>query len=253
MENALAGFRRGDRSSHADALEVLDVALSGCSIRDQILEALETSPPVGDPARAISRVDELAEGRDVLLALIAAETLRRLGRPAPEVREPTSGEPLMPKTIIDRLFQLQNVQPFRDLSIDDLTAVASLATHGHAEPREEIYREGEAGDAMYIILSGDIHLLSQGAPLLDLHVGDSFGQTSILDGGPRPVTAKAGDLGMDYLRIERQAFLDLMVDRPALMTAMLSELAARIRELVELSRSVDAGPRRTELASGANR
>ena len=253
MENALAGFRHGDRSSHADALEVLDVALAGSPIREQILEALEASPPVGDPSRVFPRIDELAEGRDMLLALSAAETLKRLGRPAPEVREPTSGEPLMPKTIIDRLFQLQNVQPFRDLSIDDLTAVASLATHGHAEPREEIYREGEPGDAMYIILSGDIHLLSQGATLLDLHVGDSFGQTSILDGGPRPVTAKAGDLGVDYMRIERQAFMDLMVDRPALMNAMLAELAARIRELVEISRTAEAGIRRTELASGANR
>lgn len=253
MENALAGFRHGDRSSHADAIEILDVALSGSAIRDQIIEALETSPPVGDPARALSCTEALAEGRDVLLALIAAETLRRLGRPAPEVREPTSGEPLMPKSIIDRLFQLQNVQPFRDLSIDDLAAVAAIATHGHAEPREEIYREGEPGDAMYVIISGDIHLLAKGAPLLDLHVGDSFGQTSILDGGPRPVTAKAGDLGVDYMRIDRQSFLDLMVDRPGLMTGMLSELAARIRELVDISRSAESGQRHTELASGATR
>lgn len=253
MENALAGFRRGDRASHADAVEVLDLALAGSAIKHQIIDALETSPPVGDPARALTCTEQLAEGRDVLLALLAAETLRRLGRPAPEVREPTSGEPLMPKSIIDRLFQLQNVQPFRDLSIDDLAAVAAIATHGHAEPREEIYREGEPGDAMYVIISGDIHLLAKGAPLLDLHVGDSFGQTSILDGGPRPVTAKAGDLGVDYMRIERQAFLDLMVDRPALMTGMLSELAARIRELVDISRSPESGQRHTQLASGATR
>jgi CRP-like cAMP-binding protein len=96
---------------------------------------------------------------------------------------------------------------------------------------------------MYVIIAGEIHLLHGGSNLLDLHVGESFGQTSILDGGPRPVTARAGDEGADFVRIERQAFLDLMTDRPELMNGLLIELGERIRELIALS---EKSPNRKE-------
>ncbi|MFO0727088.1 MAG: cyclic nucleotide-binding domain-containing protein [Myxococcota bacterium] len=235
MENALNGFKKGTRTARSDALEVIDVALAATDIRAEVLSHLEPPTPSGDPARAKDRAFQLVEGKDLRLAMIAYETLRRAGERPPTVREPTSGEPLMPKSIIDRVFLLQSVQLFRGLSVDDLTAVASLTTEGHAEPRQVIYSEGELGESLYVIISGEIHLLRGGQPLLDMHVGDSFGQTSILDGGPRPVTAKAGDEGCEFVRLERQPFMDLMADRPELMRGMFVELAARIRELIELT------------------
>lgn len=143
----------------------------------------------------------------------------------------------MARTVLERVFLLQSVQLFRGLSVDDLAAVAAITTHGHAEPREVIYAEGTLGDTMYMIISGELHLLHGGQTLMDLQAGDSFGQTSILDGGPRPVTAMAGDEGVDFVRLERQPFMDLMADRAQLMQAMLAELGSRIRELIELTNS----------------
>lgn len=233
MENALAGLLKGDRTSRSDALEIIDVALGASEIRADVLSHLEPPTPASDRHRAYDRAAQLVEGKDLRLAMLAHETLRRAGHAPPPIREPTSGEPLMPKSIIDRVFLLQNVQLFRGLSVDDLTAVASLTTEGHAEPRQVIYEQGERGDALYVIISGEIHLLRSGQPLIDLHVGDSFGQTSILDGGLRPVTAKTGDEGCEFVRLERQPFMDLMADRPELMRGMFVELAARIRELIE--------------------
>lgn len=253
MENAYNGLCRADRSSRSDALEILDVALSGSEIRGEVLAHLEPPLPPAIGRRAKDRALELIEGRDMRLAMVARETLLRQGELAPDVREPTSGEPLMPKSILDRVFLLQNVQLFRGLSVDDLAAVAAITTEGHAEPRHVIYEEGQLGDSMYVITSGEIHLLRGGNTLLDLHAGDSFGQTSILDGGPRPVMAKAGDEGVDFVRIERQPLLDLMADRPELMNGLFVELAARIRELIKLSQLEGGDQASAAIASGAEK
>lgn len=235
MENVHAGLLREEPAARSDALEVLDVALEGSDVRAAVIAQVEPPTPAGDPSRAQARAHDLVLGHDGRLAVLAHETLRRLGLDPPTVREPTSGEPLMPKSIVDKVFLLQGVQLFRGLSVDDLSAVAAITTEGHAEPRQVIYEQGQRGDSLYVVVAGEVHLLRNGQALLDLHVGETFGQTSILDGGPRPVTAKSGDEGCDYVRLERQPLMDLMADRPELMSGLFVELATRIRELIELT------------------
>jgi CRP-like cAMP-binding protein len=141
----------------------------------------------------------------------------------------------MPKQIVDRVFVLEGVQLFHGLSVDDLAAVAAIVTEGHAEGGEIIYSQGDPGDSMFIIVSGEVRLLKDEKPLLDLYAGDSFGQVSILDHGPRPVTARAGDEGVDYLYLEREPFMDLVADRPEVINGLFVVLARRLRELVDLT------------------
>ncbi len=232
MVNAARGLLQG---SYADAVELVDVALQGSDIRNQVLPLLERESPSSSPERARERAFSLVEGRDIQVAMIAWETLNRLGEDPPDVREPTLGEPLMPKSIVDRVFVLEGVQLFHGLSVDDLAAVAAITTEGHAAGGEIIYRQNDPGDSMYIIASGEVRLLKDGQPLMDLYAGDSFGQVSILDHGPRPVTARAGDEGADYLYLEREPFLDLIADRPEVINGLFVVLARRLRELVDLT------------------
>jgi hypothetical protein len=232
MRSALRGLERG---AVADALELLDVTLEGSGLRAEVLRSLEATEISVAPDRAKAQAGALVGGRDIQLAAIAYETLRRMGEDPPEVREPTQGEPLMPSSIVDRVFVLESVQLFHNLSVDDLAAVAELCAEGHADPREVIYREGEPGDSLFVILSGEVHLLREARPVLDLFAGDSFGQVSLLDGGRRPVTAQAGDEGVEYLVLEREPFMDLMVDRPEVVKGLFETLARRLRELVELT------------------
>lgn len=239
MDGAIRGLLAGH---HADAIELIDVALQGSELRKVVLKALEQSYPTGIPGRSRERAYSLVEGRDVQLAMIAWETLRRQGEEPPEVKEPTQGEPLMPKSIVEKVFVLENVQLFHGLPVDDLAAVAALCTEGHASPGEIVYREGDPGSSMYIIVSGEVHLLHGAELLMDLSAGDSFGQVSILDQGARPVTAQAGDEGVDYLNLEREAFMDLVADRPAVLSGLFVVLARRLRELVDLSHGGGAAP-----------
>jgi ATP/ADP translocase len=236
LDNAARVFLAREAHSKADALELVDVALQGSELRTEVLESLEAGSLSSLPKQGfVERAFSLVESRDMQLAMIAYETLKRLGEDPQEVREPSTGEAVMPKSIVDRVFALQNVQLFYGLAIDDLAAISALTTEGHARPGEIIYREGDPGDAMYVIVSGDVRLLRGAQVLMDLGHGDSFGQTSILDRGPRPVTAQAGDEGVDYLVLERGPFMDLLIDRPQVVNGLFIVIARRLRELVDLT------------------
>lgn len=240
MQDALAGLLSRDERKFADGTELLDVALTGRRIRRRVLSWLEFARGQTGFVSAEARAETLAKGRDRMLALVARETLRRTGAAEPALAE-LEGEQVMQNEIVDRVFALEAVQLFHGLAVDDLAAVAELTEPSHIGPGEVIYREGEPGRSMYVIVSGDVRLIRGGDPLMELGSGDSFGQVSILDGGPRPVTAISGPEGTDVLKLERQPFLDLMVDRPGITQGLFTVLARRLRELVDLTGSAMGG------------
>ena len=82
MESAYFGFLQGN---HADAVELVDVALDGAAIRDEVLSHVEPMAPPGQAKVANERAFALVEGRDVLLASVAWQTLRRMGEHPPDV------------------------------------------------------------------------------------------------------------------------------------------------------------------------
>lgn len=56
---------------------------------------------------------------------------------------------------------------------------------------EVIFREGEPGDAMYVIQEGEVDLWSKGHLLETAGPGDFFGEMALLDPAGRNVTAIA--------------------------------------------------------------
>src|SRR5581483_8833968 len=61
---------------------------------------------------------------------------------------------------------------------------------------EEVCREDEAADSMFLILQGQVRIMTEGRRgrpyfLRFLEAGDAFGQIALLDGGRRSATAEA--------------------------------------------------------------
>lgn len=141
----------------------------------------------------------------------------------------------MADDLVERLFFLEHVDLFEGLPTDDLVAIASLADELTVPPGGVVYEEGDSGDCMYVIIDGEIALTRRGAEVLRLHGGETLGQTSFLDRGPRPVTARVPTNGSAarLLVIERGAFMDLLTDRPGLMHALFGVLGQRLRTLIE--------------------
>jgi CRP/FNR family transcriptional regulator, cyclic AMP receptor protein len=109
-----------------------------------------------------------------------------------------------------------------------LRKVASLAQIQEFSPGGVVVQIGEPSNAFYLILGGRAKVV--GKSRRTLGIGDYFGEMGLIDGEPRSA-AIAADGELQVLKLPRRPFLKLLNQEPQIATAMMAELAARIRSL----------------------
>ncbi|WP_238006662.1 Crp/Fnr family transcriptional regulator [Dactylosporangium sp. AC04546] len=102
-----------------------------------------------------------------------------------------------------------------------------------AERRTVLYREGDTGDYLYVLLSGKVKLsrsASDGRECLLslLGPGEQFGELELIDGGPRVTTATVV-ADAQLARLGRTALHRWMAQRPDIAEHLLLVVARRIR------------------------
>src|SRR3989338_2428712 len=83
---------------------------------------------------------------------------------------------------------LHRVSIFAELEEDALKEIAKKLQPLSLPKGATLYKEGDAGDALYIIQSGRVRIVtgkSQEKILNYLGRGDTFGETALLTGAPR--------------------------------------------------------------------
>jgi CRP/FNR family cyclic AMP-dependent transcriptional regulator len=129
----------------------------------------------------------------------------------------------------DRARVLSGLPLFAGVSERQLTKIAQLAHVAEHKTGEVLIREGEPGDAFYVILAGRARVLGRPRARL-LKTGDYFGEMSLIDGAPRSATIAAAE-ELQTMRLPEEPFRELLAQEPSLMLAMLRELADRVRRL----------------------
>lgn len=84
---------------------------------------------------------------------------------------------------------------FTGLSTRQLRTLQSFMHERQYLPGEVIFDEGEDGQALYTVLSGEVQIRRQGqggAPIARLGTGEFFGELGLLDDWPRSAQALAG-------------------------------------------------------------
>jgi len=122
----------------------------------------------------------------------------------------------------------------------EIKFLASLSQEKNFAPGEQIFRDGDPGDAMYVILEGRV-MISKFIPgageeaLAFLERGDYFGEMALIDQQPRSADAKAHDEGAVVLRMPREiveGLLDIRKVSSLRLLKILSALVAkRLREI----------------------
>jgi hypothetical protein len=113
--------------------------------------------------------------------------LGALARAARRAQHPDDEEEVSVSTLgLEKILLLEGVDIFAGCSVDDLSALASIAHERRFEPGEAPYREGEAGDTLYVIVEGSVRIERAGRQLLTLGSKEAFGSVSLMDGAPRP-------------------------------------------------------------------
>lgn len=175
----------------------------------------------------IPALRNLQEDENPLISQAAHEALAAFG-------EVTDVDTLQTVSQIERLLLLREVPLFADLPPEDLEDIAAVAGERLYADASEICREGEVGEAMYLIVNGQVQVLvaqPEGERLLaERGPGDFVGEMAVLEAEPRSATLRAsGEVRL--LVIEGQAVQAILRDRPSVSIAMLRGLSRRLREL----------------------
>ena len=92
------------------------------------------------------------------------------------------------------------------------------------EPGEVIFSEGDKGDKMYVIRSGEVEVERDGKIVETL----SGGGMALIDGSPRAATARA-KTACEVAAITEKTFLFLVHETPFFAIAVMRALADRLR------------------------
>ncbi len=93
------------------------------------------------------------------------------------------------------LARLRAVPLFAGLSSSELRIIHNLLHERHYSKGEIVFDEGEEGQAIYFLLSGEVIICRQGRPLdgaiATLSSGQFFGELALLDNAPRMAQVRA--------------------------------------------------------------
>ncbi len=123
---------------------------------------------------------------------------------------------------------LAGVPLFSALSGRHVRRIAGLATTRRYRRYTMIVRQGDPGDAFYVILDGTVLVKRPGKRSVTLGVGDSFGELALLDGTPRTASVEAQQ-DVLTMRLSRPAFARMLEREPKVAIALLGTMAGRLR------------------------
>ena len=141
-------------------------------------------------------------------------------------------------SLMERILFLRRVPMFADLPPADIKQVAALMGETVFTDGEILAHQGELGDEMYIIVSGEVRVLvtpeNQGEPyeVARRCCGDFVGEMTIISREPRFATLIA-DGTVRGLYLDQMQFESLLRERPEIGLAVMRVLCRRLKEASE--------------------
>jgi CRP/FNR family transcriptional regulator, cyclic AMP receptor protein len=128
---------------------------------------------------------------------------------------------------------LRNNLLFRNLGDATLDRLAGLASRRRVARGTTLFRQGDAGDSLYAVVSGQVRISASASGgrevfLNLMEAGDTFGEIAIIDGQSRTASATTVT-DCDLLTVSRADFLGLMHEDPTLPIHLLQLFCQRVR------------------------
>src|SRR5262249_12832267 len=132
---------------------------------------------------------------------------------------------------VEKVLFLKSIDLFSQIPGEDLAQIALIATEESREPNEEIFAEGESGDALYLVLDGKVRVLRQERVIAELGERECFGEMAILDAAPRSASVTALS-DTNLLKISREDFREIMAEKPEIANGIIKVLSQRLRSAI---------------------
>ncbi len=137
----------------------------------------------------------------------------------------------------ERRHLLAQVPAFAELGDHDLDTLAGVTRMVNLEPREQLFRKGDAGHEVYVIASGTLKVVVTSKDGTDVVLalmerGEVFGELAVFAGGERTASVTAANSAR-LLALHRRDFLQILREHPGIAIQMLEELALRLQRITK--------------------
>jgi CRP-like cAMP-binding protein len=141
----------------------------------------------------------------------------------------------------DEIQMLKRVPFFSEMEPSKLKLLAFASDRVTYSAGEDLFRQGDMGDAAYVLLTGKVDVLVETSAgpikLAEMSGNAIVGEIAILCDGVRTATVRAST-SVDALRIGKEQFFKLMSDFPDITIKVMRVLAERLTQTTgELSKA----------------
>ncbi len=225
MHTAIENLQSHDASQHANVIEALE------SISARWREILH-------PLMRLWEEEDAAAGADVDWERLLNDRDSWIRECAAYARNygVTSMDSIATLSLMDRILFFKRVPLFAALSPADLKQVAAVADEEVFADGEVIAEQGEQGDVMFVIVSGEVRVCIESdsveTEVARRRSGDFVGELAIVNREPRNATLIAsGDVRA--LCIDNKSFEGLIRERPEVSLVIIQVLSKRLKELMD--------------------
>ncbi|MEP7366476.1 MAG: ATP-binding protein [Acidobacteriota bacterium] len=129
---------------------------------------------------------------------------------------------------------LESSKLFGQLPAHELKPLQAVTQQKSFAPGQEIFKEGDPGDGVYVVQSGQVQISAiigtgERIDFSRVQAGDFFGEMAVLDNQPRSACATAETDTVVFF-IPRTDLVGLLTRSPGLCMTLLQEISRRLRE-----------------------
>jgi CRP/FNR family transcriptional regulator, cyclic AMP receptor protein len=124
---------------------------------------------------------------------------------------------------------LANAPLFRNLSRNDLVALAKVTEDLEVEEGKVLAREGDIGHEFFVIVDGEVDVAKEGETVRRLGPGDFFGEIALIWESPRRTATVTAATPVRLFVLTRPAFRGLIDHHPDIEEKVLEALEERVR------------------------
>lgn len=185
--------------------------------------------------KALSEIDwEKVEATDLIKEVISLHTFKNGTETSGVVPDSylLEKEALPMYSTIEKTILLKSVSLFHSIPGEDLSRIAQIAEEVNFDAGEPIFKAGEFGDSMYIVMNGSVKIHIEDQHIATLGKGECLGEMALLDQDPRSADATVEE-NVILLKISGDAFYEIMNGNMDIMQGIVKLLTGRLREAIK--------------------
>lgn len=142
---------------------------------------------------------------------------------------------------VEKILFLMSVPIFEKLPGEDLAPLARAAEVETFKAGSVLFKEGELGDALYVVMRGKVAIRRGATHLATLGTKEAFGEMALLEAQSRSADAVA-ETDAEVLRIDSEEFYEVLREQVEIAEGILKVLVKRLREADERLQAVGVQP-----------